>query len=95
MLVRMRDFNFLAEPEGAQSRTSPVPTSKIFDEQLVKKPAERGTLGRPIRLCTNHYRMKIPPMIVYQYDVSLIEKSDFNKEEARLKTIYKYYYVYY
>lgn len=62
---------------GAQQQPVPPPEeakvgeSKIFSMNLAKKPAERGTLGRNIKLVANHYKIGIKPFQVSQYDLSL------------------------
>nr|AGH55731.1 argonaute B2 [Brachionus calyciflorus] len=49
--------------------------------QFPPKPAQRGSEGRPIKLRTNHYRIKPKQaFVVYQYDVELKRKSQ--KEPA-------------
>lgn len=51
--------------------TTELGTSQIFDKIYVKKPKQRGTLGRPIGLITNHYPVKMKPLTLTEYDVSL------------------------
>lgn len=52
-----------------------VGESKIFSMNLVKKPAQPGSIGRAIKLYANHFRINIKPFTVHQYDVSLERSS--------------------
>jgi hypothetical protein len=85
----------LIQDEGSASASGlhVSPTNKIFDEKLVKKPKDRGSLGRPIKLHTNHYRVNVKPFTVYQYDLTMKKKNpterDRGKEEVTIKRILK------
>lgn len=48
-----------------------VGESKIFSMNLVKKPAQPGSIGRAIKLFANHFKINVKPFTVHQYDVSL------------------------
>ena len=61
-----------------EEKTVGLGPSQIKAEVLVKKPTQRGTLGRVIKLTTNHYRLNVKPFTVYQYDVSLERIGDEN-----------------
>ena len=67
--------------------------------QFAKKPSQRGTLGRKIRLSSNHYMIKINAQrypVIHTYDVSIErsnQKSSFKRNEKRLiknKDLLKY-----
>lgn len=69
------------------------PSAKVFSSSVVfqsgefpPKPAERGNLGRAIKLRTNHYQLALTkPFIVHQYDVELTKKlRETDKKEERL-----------
>ncbi len=59
---------------------------RILNGEFVAKPKERGTLGRTIKLRTNHYAIGISKSFnVYQYDVEIKKKfPDKRDDEEKL-----------
>lgn len=52
--------------------------------ELVKKPTNRGTIGDPIRLVVNHYRINIEKLLVLnEYNVSVERIGDSKKSKDR------------
>lgn len=70
--------------------------SKIYDEKLANRPQEerREALGRKIQLYANHFRIKMSPFKVYQYDLSLerinADPKRERDEDLRNKPFVKY-----
>jgi hypothetical protein len=59
---------------------------KTLGAEFPAKPTQRGTLGRPIRLRTNHFNIKLnKPFTVHQYDVDVTKL--FGKEGEKSVTI--------
>ena len=66
-LYLIKNFQFFFVKVGFDKERSP--TTTIANMEFPAK-RERGTLGRKIRLRTNHYRIDIrKPFTVYQYDL--------------------------
>jgi hypothetical protein len=70
-------------PEGQKA---PSPESQMI--LFPPKPKQLGTLGRPIKLRTNHYRVALnKPVHIFQYDIQLEKKvhsQETNKDEIKL-----------
>lgn len=57
--------------------------SKIYGSLLVKKPAQRGTIGRKINVVTNHYKVDIKPITVQHYDLTVLRAGATNEDKER------------
>jgi hypothetical protein len=56
---------------------------KAFGAEFPAKPNERGSIGREIRLKTNHFNIKIKqPFTVYQYDVDVTKLYEKKEEKS-------------
>ncbi len=66
-----------------------VPVESKYN--FARKPP-KGTLGRPIPLWTNHFKVVLKkPILVYQYDVELIDRSGKSDDKVvKIKSAMKY-----
>lgn len=55
--------------------------------ELCTKPTERGTIGRSIKLITNHYKIKISPVVWYIYDVYIKKSGSEDGRKISDKTL--------
>lgn len=76
--AQMQSFSLQHIQETASLPPTPAMV-KTLGAEFPAKPVQRGTLGRPIRLKTNHFNIKLnKPFTVYQYDVDVTKL--FGKE---------------
>ena len=57
-------------------------TVKTLGGEFTAKPREKGTLGRAIKLRTNHYKLSLPKAFtVHQYDIDLKKAYNDSKNQ--------------
>lgn len=69
--------------EAVPTEEFPKAKGAVEEMSLIPKPKQRGTIGRPIRLVTNHYKLKLGKLSVVQYDVSIARISDDPKKSEK------------